>query len=92
MRQYYVYIPSNHFRRLYVEVTNNLMRQVLEHKQKTIPGFTRRYRLTRLVYFESTSSVCSAIAREKRIKGWLPAKKVALIESVNPRWNDLSDD
>lgn len=78
MKQYYVYI------------TNNLERRVYEHKQKLIPGFTSKYNVARLVYFEVFEDVQEAIGREKQIKGWLRSKKVAPIESVNPEWNDLS--
>jgi putative endonuclease len=90
MRQYYVYIMSSKTRRLYVGVTNDLERRVLQHKEGNFSGFASRYNITRLVYYESTNDVVSAIAREKEIKGWLRAKKIALIESVNPRWRDLS--
>ncbi len=89
--QYYVYIMSNKSRTLYIGVTNNLERRIYEHKQKIIPSFTSKYNITNLVYFELTNDVYSAIAREKQIKGWLRRKKVALIESVNPEWQDLSD-
>ena len=76
---------------LYTGVTNNIERRVYEHKQKLTDGFTKKYNLTRLVYYEATDNVRSAISREKQIKGWLRAKKVALVESVNPGWRDLSD-
>ena len=89
-RRYFVYIMTNRSRTLYVGVTNNLVRRMHEHKQKLVPGFTSKYNLTWLAYFEETSDVASAIAREKQIKGWRRSKKVELIESVNPRWNDLS--
>ena len=92
MRAYYVYILANKTKRLYTGVTNNLLRRVYEHKHGLVPGFTKRYNLTRLVYFESTENVRAALVREKQIKGWLRAKKIALIESVNPQWNDLSAD
>ncbi|OFV83118.1 MAG: endonuclease [Acidobacteria bacterium RIFCSPHIGHO2_12_FULL_67_30] len=92
VRAYYVYILANKTKRLYTGVTNNLLRRVYEHKHGLVPGFTKRYNLTRLVYFESTENVRAALAREKQIKGWLRAKKIALIESVNPQWNDLSAD
>jgi putative endonuclease len=92
MRQYYIYILSNHSRGLYVGVTNNLQRRLSEHKQKLIPGFTRIYNLNRLVYYETTRSIRPAILREKQIKGLLRAKKVALIESANPEWKDLSEE
>ena len=89
-KQYYVYIMTNRSRTLYVGVTNDLERRVYEHKQKLIPGFTQRYNITQLVYHEATLDVRSALAREKQIKGWLRAKKIALIESMNPEWMDLS--
>ncbi len=90
MAEYFVYILSNKSRMLYVGVTNNLERRVLEHRMKLIPGFTERYGLSRLVYYESTDDVNSAISREKEIKGWVRRKKVALIHSFNPEWKDLS--
>jgi putative endonuclease len=75
---------------LYIGVTNNLERRVFEHKQKLIPGFTSRYNITKLAYFEATTDIVAAIAREKQIKGWLRSKKIALIESQNPSGDDLS--
>lgn len=92
MKQYYVYIMTNESRTLYIGVTNELVRRVYEHKQKLISGFTKKYNMTRLVYFEETSDVLSAIAREKQLKGWLRRKKIALIEKINPGWKDLSED
>jgi len=89
-KPYYVYIMTNRSRTLYTGVTNDLERRVYEHKQKVVPGFTVKYRITRLVYFEVTQDIHAAIAREKQIKGWLRAKKMALIESANPEWKDLS--
>src|SRR5215217_1362292 len=89
---YYVYIISSLRRTLYIGVTNNLERRVFEHKTGAVPGFTSRYRVTRLVYFEDTNDVVAAIEREKYLKGWVRAKKVALIESMNPSWNDLAED
>ena len=89
--QYFVYILASATRRLYVGVTNDLARRLLEHKCGTASQFTRRYGITRLVLIESTGSVLDAIAREKQIKGWLRSKKVALIEAQNPRWVDLSE-
>jgi len=91
MRQYFVYIMGSRSKTLYVGVTNDLERRVYEHKQGLVAGFTSRYRVTRLVYYEETSDVAAAIEREKQIKGWLRSKKVALIESMNPEWDDLSD-
>ena len=92
MKEYYVYIMSNHSKTLYTGVTNNLERRVYEHKHKLIEGFTSKYNITNLVYYESTNDIRVAISREKQIKGWLRSKKVALIESVNPNWADLSDE
>jgi putative endonuclease len=89
-RQYYVYIMTNGARTLYVGVTNNLVRRVYEHKEKLVPGFATRYNVTWLAYYEQTSDIASAIAREKQIKGWRRSKKVELIESMNPRWKDLA--
>jgi putative endonuclease len=91
-RQYSVYILTNPWRTLYVGVTNDLTRRVWEHRQKLVPGFTARYGITKLVYFGMTDSIEAAIGREKQIKGWLRAKKVALVESVNPEWRDLAQD
>ncbi len=90
MKEYYVYIMANRAGTLYTGVTNDLQRRVYEHQHKLIPGFTAKYNITRLVYFETTNDIRAAIGREKQIKGWLRAKKIALIESVNPDWNDLS--
>ncbi|HMR99963.1 MAG TPA: GIY-YIG nuclease family protein [Anaerolineales bacterium] len=90
MKSYFVYIMTNRSKTLYTGVTNNLERRVFEHKNKLVAGFTSKYNITKLVYYEETSDVHSALAREKQIKGWLRAKKVALIEDENPEWNDLS--
>ena len=90
MRQYYVYIMGSISRTLYTGVTSDLERRVFEHKRKLVPGFTAKYNVTRLVYFETTLGVAAAIAREKQIKGWIRARKIDLIESINPRWDDLS--
>ncbi len=92
MGDYYVYIITNYAHTLYTGVTNNLERRVYEHKMKVTPGFTARYDLTTLVYYECTGDVSSAITREKQIKGWLRRKKIALIESQNPEWKDLSSE
>ncbi len=81
---------SSPTRTLYIGVTNDLQRRVYEHKRKEVAGFTSTYNLTQLVYYETTSDVRDAITREKQLKGWLRAKKVALIESINPEWDDLS--
>ena len=91
-KEYYVYIMTNKSKTLYTGVTNDLVRRVYEHKSKIISGFTSRYNITKLVYFEAGDNINVAIAREKQIKGWLRAKKIALIESINPNWKDLSED
>ena len=91
MKHYYVYIMTNNSRTLYTGVTDDLVRRVYEHRNKLIEGFTRKYNITRLVYYEITSDVRAAIQREKQIKGWLRKKKIALIEAANPEWKDLSE-
>ena len=92
MAQYYVYILTNRSRTLYVGITNDIQRRVWQHKHKLIDGFTKRYSMTHLAYYEETPDVRTAIARERQIKGWLREKKVALIEARNPDWKDLSAD
>ncbi len=92
MKQYYVYIMTNKSRTLYTGVTNNLQRRIYEHKNHLVKGFTNKYKITRLVYYELGSDVKAAISREKQIKGWLRKKKIALIESVNPEWKDISEE
>ncbi len=89
-QHYFIYIMTNKSRTLYTGITNNLERRVYEHKNKLVPGFTARYNMNMLIYFEETPDVLSAIAREKQIKGWLRSKKISLIESLNPQWFDLS--
>jgi putative endonuclease len=89
MREYFIYIVASRSRNLYIGVTNDLARRVAEHKSGETGGFTSRYRIGRLVYMETTNDVGAAIAREKQLKGLSRAKKVALIESVNPGWYDL---
>jgi len=91
-RSYYVYIMSNAARTLYIGVTNDLNRRVLQHQQRLVPGFTATYRITYLVHYEETADVHEAIERERQFKGWTRAKKVALIESTNSTWRDLSLD
>ncbi len=91
MRNYYVYIMTNPpHTTLYVGMTNDLKRRVGEHKRKLIKGFTSAYNVIYLVHYETTEDAATAIAREKQIKGWLRAKKIALIEATNPEWKDLS--
>ena len=88
----YVYILASRSRVLYTGITNDLRRRVAQHKAGELPGFTRKNRVSKLVYFEATSDVRVAIAREKQIKGWLRDRKVALIETANPEWEDLSSE
>ncbi len=90
MKRYWVYLLASSSRTLYTGVTNDLMRRVSEHKAGSGSKFTRKYRITRLVHYEETNDVRTAISREKQIKGWDRAKKVALIEVANPRWDDLA--
>ncbi len=90
MKQYYVYIlASKKNGTLYVGVTNDLIRRVYEHKNNLVEGFTKKYKVHRLVHFEATSDVKAAIYREKCIKKWKRAWKITLIEEQNPEWNDL---
>ncbi len=91
-RNYYVYILASRSRVLYVGVTNDLQRRLYEHRNTQVKGFTTRYNVKRLVYFEYTQDISGAIQREKVLKGWRRSKKVALIESVNPFWHNLSED
>lgn len=90
---YYVYILTNKMHTtLYVGITNNLIRRMYEHKNKIFQGFTSKYNLDKLVYFEQTSSPNSAIEREKTLKKWARNKKLFLINQMNPEWKDLSLD
>ena len=91
MKEYYVYIMTNRSKTLYTGMTNDLTRRVHEHKEKLIPGFTKKYNISKLVWFDRTTDVQAAIAYEKKIKGWLREKKIALIESKNPEWQDLAE-
>ena len=79
-------------RTLYIGMTNNLARRVYKHRNKLVEGFTKRYNLTQLVYYEHTNDVMAAIEREKALKGWTRAKKFNLISSFNPAWRDLGDE
>jgi len=89
-KSYYVYIVSSPSRTLFTGVTNDLERRVNERKNGMIPGFTKRYKIDQLVYFQETSDIGAAIAAEKQIKGLLRPRKIALIEQENPTWRDLS--
>jgi len=92
VRQYWVYILTNHRRVLYIGVTGNLARRVYEHRNKLVEGFTSKYNVSELVYYEPTNDIQLAIEREKQLKGWSRAKKLALVNSFNPGWRDLSDE
>ena len=90
MKQYYVYIlASKKNGTLYIGITNNLLKRVYEHKSNLVAGFTRKYNVHNLVYYESHNDVYAAIAREKAMKKWKRAWKIELIEESNPRWKDL---
>ena len=89
---YYVYMMSNWNNKVvYIGVTNNLKRRVYEHKTGIVEGFTKKYHVHKLVYFDSTTDVYSAITREKQLKVWKRERKNALIEEKNPLWEDLSE-
>ena len=90
MNTYYVYIMTNLSGTLYTSTTDNLEQRVYDHKHKLVPGFAKKYNITKLVYYEEENDVNAAYAREKQIKGWQRVEKVALIESKNPEWKDLS--
>ncbi len=83
---------TNRSKTLYIGVTNDLQRRVYEHKNKLLEGFTKKYNLTKLVYYEIRNDISDAITREKQLKGWLRSKKIVLIESVNKNWIDLSEE
>jgi putative endonuclease len=89
-RTFHVYILASESGVLYTGVTNDLFRRLWEHKRGEVPGFTQRYHVKKLVWFEMHGGPRSAIAREKQIKGWTRAKRVALIEEKNRQWGDLS--
>ena len=89
---WFVYVILCSDASLYTGITNNLMRRVYEHKNKLVPGFTSKYNIQFLVYYESTPTIHVALEREKQIKGWLRSKKIALINSMNPEWKDLYED
>ena len=89
-KQSYIYIMTNYNKTtLYIGVTNNLVRRVYEHKHKLVDGFTKRYNLTILVYYEVFDNIENAIIREKQLKAGSRQKKIDLINSLNPSWNDL---
>ncbi len=88
----YVNILASKSGVLYIGVTSRLTRRTIEHRQKLVEGFTKKYKVTRVVHWERFGDIRSAIAREKQLKGWLRSKKIALIESTNPEWIDLAED
>lgn len=91
MHNYYIYLLTNDFGNvMYVGMTNDLERRVQEHKQGLVPGFSKKYNLKKLVYYEHTGDVNAAIAREKEIKKWRREKKNQLVDSLNPEWKDIS--
>lgn len=92
LKHYWVYILSSKTGTLYVGVTNNLEKRVLEHKNKLIPGFTTRYNIDHLIYYQEFSDIEDAIEMEKKIKGWTRKKKIDLIKSINPNVEDLAGD
>jgi len=91
-KTFYLYIMASKTGTLYVGMTNNIKRRVYEHKYHLTPGFTDKYRVERLLYVETINDPVSAIKREKQIKAWRREKKVSLIDSINPQWNDMSQD
>lgn len=93
MNNYYVYILTNwNDTVMYIGVTNDLHRRLYEHKHSLVDGYTKKYHVHKLVYFEQTTDVRAAIAREKQLKGWRRSKKNTLVETLNPAWRDLSED
>ncbi len=91
-QRFFVYMMASRSRVIYTGVTRDLVQRVFGHRTGVVPGFTKRYHVTRLVFYEETDSARVAFERERQIKGWSRKKKVALIESHNARWNDLAKD
>ncbi|MEJ2487160.1 MAG: GIY-YIG nuclease family protein [Anaerolineales bacterium] len=91
-KSYYVYILSSNTGTLYTGVTNHLLRRMDEHKGGKLEGFTKRYKVNRLIYFEETTDIYAALEREKQIKGWTRKKKLDLVRTLNPKFEDLSED
>ena len=90
-RTYYVYILTNKSNKvLYIGVTNDIIRRMYEHKQKLVKGFTKKYNLNKLLYYETTNSIETAIKREKQLKNWHREWKISLIKSKNPDYKDIS--
>jgi putative endonuclease len=91
-RQYFVYILGSRTKRLYIGVTNDLLRRVAQHERHEIEGFTSRYNIDQLVNYEETNDVYAAISREKQLKGWMRIRKIQLVQDMNPEWRDLAAD
>jgi putative endonuclease len=91
VKRYWVYILTNRSGTLYVGMTSNLLQRVHQHREKSAPGFTASYNLDRLVYYEEYADARDAVQRERQLKGWRRARKLALLERVNPSRRDLSD-
>ena len=92
MKQYFVYLLTNNSGALYVGFTGNLKNRIWEHKNKTIKGFTEKYNIDKIIYFEQSENVYSAIQREKQLKKWNRDWKIELIEKENPKWKDLYEE
>lgn len=90
MKSYYVYILASKTGTLYIGVTNNLLKRIYEHKNKLVPGFTAKYNIDKLMFYEELGAVEQAIEMEKKIKGWTRRKKIALIKTINPEVQDLA--
>jgi putative endonuclease len=92
-KSYYVYLLTNWNNKvMYVGITNDLVRRIYEHKEKFVKGFTEKYNVTKLVYYEQTPDISEALNREKEIKKWRREKKNRLVVNTNPQWRDLSED
>ena len=92
MRTYHVYILTSHSRTLYIGMTSNLTQRMEQHRAGRIPGFTAKYRINRLVYFEETDDAYAAVSRERQLKGWPRKWKLGLVDGFNPLWRDLTSD
>ncbi len=90
-KHYYVYIMASRSLNFYTGVTNSIYQRALQHKTGEIDGFTKKYNINRLVYYETFEHIGNAIAREKQVKAWTRAKRLALIKSINPTWQDLAE-
>ena len=91
MSEYYVYIMASKGLVLYIGMTNDLLRRVFEHKNHLVDGFTSKYNVDRLVFYEATTDVAAAIQREKQLKGWKRNRKIDLVTAFNPKWRDLAE-